>query len=77
MEQGTQASNRTNTLANQRLKKKREHRLLVWYRTVKMYWKIPLPGGGGKEYQPMLFGGKIIRQGREKEGKCKKNGKRG
>ncbi len=25
----------------------------------------------------MLFGGKIIRQGREKEGKCKKNGERG
>ncbi len=37
-------------------------------------WKIlPLRG----KYQPMSFEGKIIRRGREKEGKCKRKKKRG
>jgi hypothetical protein len=42
-----------------------------------IYWKILPPLGGGGEYQPMSFGGKIMEKRREKGGKCKrKKGKK-
>jgi hypothetical protein len=34
-----------------------------------------LPPRGGKNYQPMSFGGKNMKMGREKGGKCKRKGK--
>ncbi len=40
-----------------------------------IYWKIPSPWGG--KYQPMSFGGKNMKSGREKEGKCKRKMKKG
>jgi hypothetical protein len=39
-----------------------------------MYWKNYLPPGG--EYQLMLFGGKTMEGGREKDGKCKRKKKK-
>jgi hypothetical protein len=33
--------------------------------------------GGGKKYQPMSFGGKNMKRGREKGGKCKRKRKKG
>jgi hypothetical protein len=38
-------------------------------------WNIPTPQGDG--YQPMSFGGKNMKSGREKEGKCKRKRKKG
>jgi hypothetical protein len=40
-----------------------------------VYWKILHPLGG--KYQPMSFGGKNMKSGREKEGKCKRKRKKG
>jgi hypothetical protein len=39
-----------------------------------IYWKIPPPQG---RYQLMSFGGKNMKRGREKEGKCKRKRKKG
>ncbi len=38
-------------------------------------WKIPPRGEG--EYQPLSFGEKNMKSGREKEGKCKRKRKKG
>jgi hypothetical protein len=40
-----------------------------------IYWKIPPPWGKEK-YQPMSFGGKNMKRGREKGGKCKRKRKK-
>ncbi len=41
-----------------------------------IYWKIHPPRGEGK-YQPMPFGGKNTKSGREKERTCKQKRKKG
>ncbi len=42
-----------------------------------IYWKIPHTLGGGGKYQPMSFGGKNMKSGREKRKNVKEKGRKG
>jgi hypothetical protein len=53
------------------------YRCFSWPNKRSIYWKLPPPPLGGGKYQPMSFGEKNIKSGREKRENVKEKGRKG